>query len=258
MKYPFEKLTSSAQDKASFERHLPNVSQAMVEFFRVSAIAQQSVQQKNMFGGLQGIRRDLGFEDALKLLLIACYNDRLISANITPLALANLIRQLVLRWYSFGHNLDAALYLAYYLFNTQSQVLYTLRDLKAQVEFVSNVGPASVHDAIAPLLQALHSRTWYRSRKGFGDKLSDIFIAEEDCSKVDFPRPIYQVHFKKSHCFDLRAPLSIELDWVETVVVTKDKAVMSCPRCGQKCRGPAFSFLEIQCPKCHTAWQQGT
>ena len=51
MNYPFEKFKSAPGDQARFERHLPHVSQAMVEFFRTAAIAEQSVQQRNMFGG---------------------------------------------------------------------------------------------------------------------------------------------------------------------------------------------------------------
>lgn len=258
MSYPFEQLKSSAQDKANFERHLPHISQSIVEFFRAASIAQQSMQQKNMFGDPLGIRRDLGFEDALKLLMIACYNDGQIVATDTSLVQADLIRQLTLRWHSFGHNLDGALFIAHYLFTSQSQALYALRDLRGQVEFVSNVRPAAlVPEAIAPLLAPLYSEKWYRSKKGVGDKLSNIFIAEGDYTKVDFPRPLFQVHFKKTQQFDLRAPLCIEPGWVEQPTVVDGKATVSCPGCGQKCRVPALDFLEIRCPKCKTLWQQG-
>lgn len=258
MIYPFERFTAKADEQARFERHLPHVSQAMVELFRAAAIAQQSVQQRNMFGGPQGIRRDLGFDDALKLLLIACYNDRLMTSSIAPLALADLVRQLSLRWYSFGHSLDGALFIAYYLFAQQSQAVYTLRDLKNQVEFVSNTGAAQIHDDVAPLLVPLFSHKWFKASTGLGDKLSPIFVAEGDYTRVDLPAPGIQVHFKKSQAFDLRAPLFISPDWVEEPVVAHNKVTASCPTCGQKCRGPAFAFLEVTCPNCHTVWQLGT
>lgn len=258
MTYPFERITAKADDRARFERHLPHVSQAMVELFRASAIAQQSVQQRNMFGGPQGIRRDLGFDDALKLLLIACYNDRLMTSSISPLSLADLVRQLSLRWYSLGNSLDGALFMAYYLFTQQSQAIYTLRDLKNQVEFVSNAGAAQIHDEIAPMLAPLSSQKWFKASSGLGDKLSNIFIAEGDYTRVDLPTPGIQVHFKKTQAFDLRAPLFIHPDWVEQPVVAQGKVTASCPKCGQKCRGPAFAFLEITCPTCRTVWQLGT
>ena len=258
MNYPFERVSAKAQDKDRFERHLPHVSQAMVEFFRASAIAQQSVQQRNMFGGPQGIRRDLGFDDALKLLLIACYNDRLMTSSIAPLALADLVRQLALRWYSFGHSLDAALFIGYYLFTQQSQAIYTLRDLKNQVEFVSNTGAAQIHDDIAPMLSPMFSHNWFKASGGLGDKRSNIFVAEGDYTRVDLPTPGIQVHFKKTQAYDLRAPLFIHPDWVEEPSVANGKVTASCPECGQKCRGPAFAFLEITCPKCRTVWQLGT
>ena len=258
MNYPFEKFKAAPGDQARFERHLPHVSQAMVEFFRTAAIAEQSVQQRNMFGGPQGIRRDLGFDDSLKLLLIACYNDRLIAPGIAPMALADLVRQLALRWYSFGHSLDAALFVAYYLFTQQSQAIYTLRDLKNQVEFVSNASTAHIHDEVAPLMTPLYSHHWFKTPQGMGDKLSNIYIAEGDFTKVDLPTPGIQVHFKKSQAYDLRAPLFMQVDWLEEPVVAQGKVTASCPTCGQKCRGPAFRFLEITCPNCRTVWQLGT
>ena len=258
MTFPFEKFTSTADERQRFERHLPHVSQALVEFFRASAIAQQSVQQRNIFGGPQGIRRDLGFDDALKLLLIACYSDRVMAATITPLALADLIRQLTLRWYSFGNSLDAALFVAYYLYNQQSQAIYTLRDLKSQVEFVSNTGAAQIHADVAPLLEPVASDHWYRSSSGLGDKLSPVFVSEGDYTKIDLPTPGIQIHFKKSQAYDLRAPLFLQTHWIEEPVLAAGKVTASCPVCGQKCRGPAYRFLEITCPSCRTVWQLGT
>ena len=258
MNYPFEKFTATAQERTLFERHLPHVSQALVEFFRASAIAQQSVQQRNMFGGPQGIRRDLGFDDALKLLLIAAYNDRLMASSIAPLALADLVRQLSLRWYSFGNSLDAALFIGYYVFTQQSQALYTLRELKNQVEFVSNAGAVQIHPDVAPLLTPVYSSHWFKASGGVGDKQSNLYVAEGDFTKVDLPTPGIQIHFKKSQAFDLRAPLFLPANWVEEPVVANGKVTASCPACGQKCRGPAYRFLEVTCPHCATVWQLGT
>jgi len=258
MKYPFEKFGSSAAQQQVFIEKLPSVTKAMDEFFRTSAIAMQSLHQKNIFGGPQGIRQDLGFENALKVLLIACYNDRLITTATSSLRLAELIRQLTLRWYSFGKSIDAALFVSYNLFAQQSRSMFLLRDLKSQVEFVSNSGALSVHDEVESLLAPITSRKWYRSKQGIGDKLSSVFISEGDFTNVDLPAPGIQIHFKKTQTYDLRAPLFLDKDWVETPLISNGKVTASCPGCGQKCRGQAFSYLEITCPTCRTVWQLAT
>jgi len=108
------------------------------------------------------------------------------------------------------------------------------------------------------VLQPTHSSHWYKSASGVGDKLWDVFISEGDYTKTDLPRPGYSLHFKKSHQYDLRAPLFVSAAQVEVPVADHGKVVMSCPRCGQKCRGPVFAYLEVKCPKCAQVWQQRT
>jgi len=169
----------------------------MEEFFRTSSIAMQSLQHRNIFGSPQGIRQDLGFENSLKVLLISCYNDQLITTSTSPMQLAELIRQLTLRWYSFGNSLDAALFVSYNLFTQQSRATYLLRDLKNQVEFVSNSGAVNVISEVELLLAPFCSKKWYQSKQGIGDKLSNVFISEGNFTNVDLPTPGIQIHFKK-------------------------------------------------------------
>jgi hypothetical protein len=74
----------------------------------------------------RGIRQDLGVETSLKLLLVACFNDRLISANASPKAVLEKLRVLTLLWYAMGANLNACLFFGYYFYldNFKIEITY--------------------------------------------------------------------------------------------------------------------------------------
>ena len=260
MIYPFQSYKVSPAYKKSFLEELPQVSSALPEFFRATTVASQSVQQRDIFGNPRGIRQDAGVDDSLKLLLLACFNDGLLSEQAKPAQVLDLVRQLSLLWYSFDNKIDSCIFLGYYFYEMQSTALHLVDELKKQIGFLASVsGQAHRHlqDGVDTLMLS-YSPHWYRAQAGIGDKKSDIFIADGDFTKTDLPRPGYQIHFKKSKLYDLRAPFFVSTQQVETPLVQQDKIVSSCPSCGQKCRGKLFSFIEIKCPKCSTVWQQKT
>ncbi|MEN9712745.1 MAG: hypothetical protein RLY90_1006, partial [Pseudomonadota bacterium] len=111
MIYPFQSYKVSPAYKKSFLEELPQVSSALPEFFRATTVASQSVQQRDIFGNPRGIRQDAGVDDSLKLLLLACFNDGLLSEQAKPVQVLDLVRQLSLLWYSFGNKIDSCIFL---------------------------------------------------------------------------------------------------------------------------------------------------
>ena len=259
MAYPFESHRTQSAQAEAMRKTLPHVWDTMPEFTRALGIAYKSIEQKNLYGQPLGIRQDLGIDTSLKLLVIACFNDRLIAANESAASVAEKLRALMLAWYGIHQCLNASLFFVYYFYTMQATALYVLKDLLQQVQFVVDTEAGTRPEALAlEVLQPTHSSHWYKSASGVGDKLWDVFISEGDYTKTDLPRPGYSLHFKKSHQYDLRAPLFVSAAQVEVPVADLGKVVMSCPRCGQKCRGPVFAHLEVKCPKCAQVWQQRT
>jgi hypothetical protein len=259
MDYPFTKISPKANSRRTFENHLPHVNQTLPEFFRVLAIANQSIAQKDMYGSPMGIRQDLGVESALKLMLMACHNDRVIHAQQRPLEIIDVLRKLVLQWFALGHSLESCLFFGYYFYNQQSQAVYTVKNAMQQMDLlISPQGNANTNSEVAQLLSPTHSQRWYQGSQGMGDKLFDIFISNKDFLRTDLPLPGFHIHFKHSFRFDLRAPLFMDPSEVELALPKDGKVITSCPRCGQKCRGPAFDHMDITCPSCHQHWQQHT
>lgn len=259
MDYPFANTTAKTNSAQLFKRKLPHVEAAMPEFFRVLAIANQSIAQRNMFGMPQGIRQDLGVDTALKLLLVACFQDRLINGQSTPMAIAEVLRKLVLQWYALGHALQSCLFFGYYFYTLQSQALYVIKDLAQNIGVLESPEQEITQDAeVMNLLAPTHSNRWYTSSHGIGDKLFGICIHPQDATRADLPRPGYQIHFKKTAHLDLRAPLFVPLNDVEEPVMQNNKIITSCPRCSQKCRGTVFDHIEITCPVCQQHWKQWT
>ena len=115
--YPFENIRASAQEFSVFEKTLPNITATMPEFFRTMEIANRSIEQKNMFGNPLGIRQDLGFENALKVLLVACFKDRLLTDGDTASKAMDILRLVTLKWYSFGNKLESCLYFGYFTYS---------------------------------------------------------------------------------------------------------------------------------------------
>jgi hypothetical protein len=258
MPYPFENIRASSLQADAFKKKLPNVTTAMPEFFRVMATAYKSIEQKDMYGMPQGIRRDLGIETSLKLLLIACFNDKVITANEPALAVSDKLRKLSLKWYSMGNELSSCLYFGYYFYSMQSTALFTVKELLQQISFLVDGAGLSQNPDVLDLLAPTHSNSWYRSKNGVGDKLYDIHIQDADLTRTDLPRPGVQLHFKKTQVFDLRAPFFIDTSLIETPQIHQQKVIASCPKCQQKCRGPLFEHLEIKCPSCQQVWKQRT
>lgn len=259
MAYPFESHRISATQADAFRKTLPHVWDTMPEFTRALGIAYKSIEQKNLYGQPLGIRQDLGIDTSLKLLVIACFNDRLIAANEPAASVAEKLRALMLAWYGVHQSLQASLFFVYYFYTLQATAMYVLKDLLQQVQFVVDVEAGTRAEALAlDVLQPSHSTHWYRSAAGIGDKLGAVFVSDGDYTKADLPRPGYTLHFKKSHQYDLRAPMFLQGADVEQPAVDQGKVIMSCPRCGQKCRGPVFAHLEVKCPKCAQVWQQRT
>ena len=257
MQYLFENIRANSTQIEFFKTKLPHVSQAMPEFFRSMAIAYKSIEQKNLYGMPQGIRQDLGVDTSLKLLLIACFNDHVIAANEPAKSAIEKLRVLTLNWYAMKGEINAALFFSYYFYTMSSNALFITKDLLKQIEFLVDASQSASH-AFEETLLIGHSKSWYRSSNGVGDKLNDVFIHDSDFTKTDLPKPGYQVHYKKSFQYDLRAPIFVDLTWVEAPVTSDGKVIMSCPSCGQKCRGPVFAQLEVRCPRCKQVWTQRT
>ncbi len=257
--YPFEHIRAQPQEFALFKKALPSITVAMPEFFRTMEIANKSIQQKNMFGNPLGIRQDLGFENALKVLLIACFNDGLLTDRDTAIKAIEVFRLLTLKWYAFGNKLDSCLYFGYFAYSCHAHAAALFNGHLKQSEFLAGGAKGRLHEPdIAQLLAPTYSNAWYKTSTGLGDKLHPIAIADADITKTGLPRPGYQVHFRHSNMFDLRAPTFIETDQVETPLIRDAKVIVSCPTCKQKCRGNLFKQIEITCPGCKTTWKQFT
>jgi hypothetical protein len=259
MPYPFENIRASVWQSDVYQKKLPHVTSVMPEFFRVMTVAFTSIGQKNLYGMPRGIRQDLGVETSLKLLLVACFNDRLITANESPKLLLEKLRVLVLLWFAMGANLNACLFFGYYFYAQHSNALYVVKNLLGQIDFLVDVAKASREDAdVHRLFGEQSSKVWYRSAAGIGDKLRDVYVPDGDFTRTDLPRPGYQLHFKKSGFYDLRAPMFIDASDVEAPLINQGKVIVSCPKCKQKCRVTLFAHIEVSCPMCQKTWAQRT
>ena len=257
--YPFEHIRAQPQELTLFKKALPSITSAMPEFFRTMEIANKSIEQKNMFGNPLGIRQDLGFESALKVLLIACFNDGILTQGDTALKAIDIFRALTLKWYAFGNKLDSCLYFGYFAYASHPNALSLFSDHLKQSEFLAGGAKSRLNSPdIAQLLAPTYSKAWFKTATGLGDKLQPLLISDADVTKTGLPRPGYQVHFRSSRHFDLRVPTFIEMDLVETPVIRDAKVILSCPKCSQKCRGNLFKQIEMTCPTCKTTWKQFT
>ncbi len=259
MAYPFENIRTTEQQVQTLKQKLPQVAAAMPEFFRVMVVAYTSIDQKNLYGMPRGIRQDLGLETSLKLLLIACANDRLIAANEPAKSVIDKLRVLTLLWYAMGGSLNACLFFGYYFYAHQSNALYVVKSILGQNELLVDVGShRTIDPEVSLLFQQMRSSAWYRSSAGLGDKLSDVYVHEGDFIRTDLPSPGYQVHFRKTGLYDIRVPMFLDHAEVEVPVVTQGKVIVTCPQCHQKCRGPLFAHIEVVCPACKKKWVQRT
>lgn len=259
MAYPFENFRASAQQSQLLDKKLPQVAAVMPEFFRVMAVAHTSIEQKNLYGRPGGIRQDLGVDTSLKLLLMACSNDRIITADESAKSVIEKLRVLTLLQYAKSANLKACLFFAYYFYEQHANALYVVKNIMAHNDLLVDVNLSKQEVAERTLLfKALRSPAWYRSQSGLGDKLSNVFIADGDFTRTDLPHPGFQIHFRKSGLYDIRAPIFLEATEVETPWVAQGKVTVACPQCGQKCRGPLFAQIEVTCPKCQKTWRQQT
>ena len=257
--YPFELIRAKPHELELFKKILPHIAKEMPEFFRSMEVANTSIEQKNMFGNPLGIRQDLGFENTLKVLLIACFNDGILTQGDTAIKALDIFRTLTLKWYAFGNKLGSCLYFAYFAYSRHPNALAFFIDHLKQSEFLAGGIKSRLNDPdIAQLLAPTYSKAWYKTSTGLGDKLHPILLSDADVTKTSLPRPGYQVHFRNSNQFDLRAPMFIEMDQVETPLIRDAKVIVSCPKCAQKCRGNLFKQIEMTCPTCKTSWTQFT
>ncbi len=257
MEYPFEKYRSSNKDKELFHQLLPNVSAAMPEYFRALSVAYQSIEQKNMFNQPQGVRQTTGLTSSLNLLLIAMVNDRVIGVNDGLTKFIDTLRILVLKWYSFGNELKSCLYFGYYYYTHKSSSEHEVKQQIEAIRFVVDESARTSEDPrILDLLAAPNSNHWYGGENLIGDKLRNIIVQKGDFARVDLPRPGFQISFKASQMYDLRAPVALTDLQLERPLVTGEKAIVSCPKCLQKCRISMFKRMEITCPKCKQVWTQ--
>jgi len=257
MEYPFEKYRSSNKDKEAFIQLMPNVSAAMPEYFRALAVAYQSIEQKNMFNQPQGVRQTTGLTSSLNLLLIAMVNDKVIGANASLADFIDALRRLVLKWYSFGNDIKSCLYFGYYYYTHKSSSEHEVKLQLEAVRFLVDERVRTTDDSrILQLLAPPNSEHWYAGENLIGDKLNNIVVQKGDFSRVDLPRPGYQISFKSTQMYDLRVPVSLSDMQLEKPQITGDKAIVSCPKCSQKCRIHVFKLMEITCPKCKQVWAQ--
>ncbi|MEY2677542.1 MAG: hypothetical protein RLZ00_234 [Pseudomonadota bacterium] len=259
MTYPFETFRATQKQTDFIQKKIPHVASVMPEFFRVMVVAYTSIDQKNLYGMPHGIRQDLGVETSLKLLLIACCNDRLIAANESAKSVLEKLRVLTLLWYAKGANLNACLFFGYYFYTQHSNALYLVKSILQQNEFLVDVSQnLSDNSESESLFKAMRSSAWYKSVGGLGDKLSTAYVQEGDYTRTDLPKPGYLVHFKKTGMYDLRVPMFLDPAEVEVPVIQQSKVIVSCPKCHQKCRGPLFEHIEVSCPTCQQKWSQRT
>jgi hypothetical protein len=259
MQYPFENFRASEPQSSLLDKKFLQVAAVMPEFFRGMAVAHTSIDQKNLYGRPGGIRQDLGVETSLKLLLIACCNDRLITSHESARSVIEKLRVLTLLYYAKTANLKACLFFGYYFYGQHANAQYVVKNILAQNDFLVGLNPNS-HDVSerTSLLKGLRPHAWYRTQSGIGDKLSDVFILDGDFIRTDLPHPGFQIHFRKSGMYDIRAPIFLETSEVETPLINQGKVIVSCPQCGQKCRGALYSNIEVTCPKCSKKWTQKT
>ena len=257
MAYPFESVRAPAKDQEAFMRGLPNVSGALPEYFRALSVAYLSIEQKNLYNQPQGIRQSTGLTSSLNLLLVAMVTDRLVSASAPINIWMDTLRLLVLRWYTFGHDLNACLYFGYYYYTHKSVAEH---EVKGQVEairfLVDENSRASDDPRVDAWLARPNSMRWYVAETHVGDKLHPLIVQKGDFARIDLPRPGYQITFKASRQYDLRVPISLSDSEIERPLVREGKAVMGCPNCGQKCRVSVFPQMQITCPKCKQVWAQ--
>lgn len=259
MTYPFENFRATQKQTDFIQKKIPHVASVMPEFFRVMVVAYTSIDQKNLYGMPRGIRQDLGVETSLKLLLIACSNDRLIAANESAKSVLEKLRVLTLLWYANGANLNACLFFGYYFYTQHSNALYLVKSILQNNELLVDTRQGLQDNSESALFfSSVRSGAWYKSVGGLGDKLSTAYVQDGDYTRTDLPKPGYQVHFKKSGMYDLRIPMFLEPAEVEVPVIQQNKVIVSCPKCQQKCRGPLFAHIEVSCPTCQQKWSQRT
>ena len=259
MQYPFENFRATEQQANLMDKKLSQVAAAMPEFFRVMAVAHTSIDQKNLYGRPGGIRQDLGVETSLKLLLIACCNDRIITSHESAKSVIEKLRILTLLHYAKSANLKACLFFGYYFYAQHSNALHVVKSILAQNDLLVDVNQNKLEvTERTSVMNDLRSCAWFRSQSGIGDKLSNVFIADGDFTRTDLPHPGFQIHFRKSELYDLRAPVFLDATEVEVPLVNQGKVIVSCPKCGQKCRGLLYAQIEVTCPTCKQMWRQQT
>jgi hypothetical protein len=259
MQYPFENFRATEQQASLLDQKFLQVAAAMPEFFRGMAVAHTSIDQKNLYGRPGGIRQDLGVETSLKLLLIACCNDRLITSHESAKSVIEKLRVLTLLYYAKTANLKACLFFGYYFYEQHANAQYVVKNILAHNDVLVGQNQNN-HDVSerTSLLKSLRPHAWFRSQSGIGDKLSQLFISDGDFTRTDLPHPGFQIHFRKSGVYDIRAPIFLEATEVEVPQISPGKVIVSCPQCGQKCRGPLFASIEVTCPTCKRMWRQQT
>jgi len=208
MQYPFENFRATDQQNSLLDKKFLQVAAVMPEFFRGMAVAHTSIDQKNLYGRPGGIRQDLGVETSLRLLLIACCNDHLITSNESARSVIEKLRVLTLLYYAKTANLKACLFFGYYFYEQHANAQYVVKNILAHNDFLVglNQNNHEISERTA-LLNELRPHAWFRSQGGIGDKLSSIFISDADFIRTDLPRPGFQIHFKKSGLYDIRAPI---------------------------------------------------
>lgn len=259
MSYPFENFRATEQQADLLDKKFLQVAAAMPEFFRVMAVAHTSVDQKTLYGQPGGIRQDLGVETSLKLLLMACCNDRIMTSNESAKSVIEKLRVLTLLYYAKSKNLKACLFFGYYFYRQHANAQYVIKNILAQNDLLVDMNQSS-EDVLArtSLFKGLRPHAWFRSQSGIGDKLSHVWIHDGDFTRTDLPHPGFQIHFRKTGAYDIRAPIFVNSTEVETPLANQGKVIVSCPKCGQKCRGPLFAQIEVTCPTCRQTWIQQT
>lgn len=87
---------------------------------------------------------------------------------------------------------------------------------------------------------------WYKTKDGIGDKKTDAFFSFNRLLRDMFPSPGYTTE----------GDLFIKDSDIETPFVDGDKAVVTCPDCGMKCKVSRIRKLQISCPSCFSTWTQ--
>jgi hypothetical protein len=201
-----------------------------------------------------GEKKALFIGDISRLEKIHIYADEILPANSSrnlsiDYIAATLVSFLILKWK--GAKKLPKLYIA-------SRALLTPARENINTVGTSHATPSRQPSAatptykrpIIPIVKKIPDKKyflrWYKTNDGIGDKKTDTFFSYYRLLRDMFPYPGYTTEDS----------LFIKDSDIEVPSVEGDKAVVTCPDCGKKCRVNNIRKLQISCRNCLSTWTQ--